>query len=275
MDDKASASGALSSRVAAQAWYHTMDLGGAIVTPGWFDTRPIVQLLPIPTSLWGARCLDIGTFDGFWAFEMERRGAVEVVAVDILDPRRWDWPAGSEDEVVATIGRRKGRGEGFEIAREALGSAVRRLELSVYDVDVDTVGEFDFVYLGSLLLHLRDPVGALMKVRGVCRGRLLVVDAYDPLINLVHPHRPCASLDAVGRPWWWSPNIAALERMVEAAGFRRLGRTRRLCIPPGKGQLVERTGLRALATRSGRQAYLRSHWGDPHAAILGEPSGED
>jgi len=107
-------------------WYHTLELLPGLVTPGFFDTRPIVQRLPLPASLAGKRCLDIGTFDGFWAFEMERRGAAEVVAIDVLDPRGWDWPVNSSAEAVDAIGRRKGHGKGFELARAALGSAVER-----------------------------------------------------------------------------------------------------------------------------------------------------
>ena len=48
---------------------------------------------PSRERLDGKRCLDVGTYDGFWAFEIEQRGAKEVVAVDVLDPRRWDWPS--------------------------------------------------------------------------------------------------------------------------------------------------------------------------------------
>src|ERR1051326_1597538 len=57
------------------AWYHTLELPGGVVTPGMFDTRPAATKIGMPPSLAGKRCLDVGTSDGFWAFEMERRGA--------------------------------------------------------------------------------------------------------------------------------------------------------------------------------------------------------
>ena len=110
--------GSLRQRVDAIEWYHTLELAPGVVTPGWFDTRSVVPRLPIPTSLEGMRCLDIGTFDGFWSFEMERRGA-SVTAIDVLDPRDWDWPLNSPAEAVDAIGHRKGEGTGFEIARGA------------------------------------------------------------------------------------------------------------------------------------------------------------
>src|SRR4051794_40324086 len=130
----------LRAEIAAHQWYHTMELAPGVETPGWHDTRPVVPQIPFPAWLEGKRCLDVGTFDGFWAFEMERRGASEVIAIDILDPEEWDWPAGSEDEVVAAIGERKAGGLGFELARRELGSSVERFERSVYDVNPDDMG---------------------------------------------------------------------------------------------------------------------------------------
>src|SRR5579864_5530599 len=149
--------------VTEHEWYHSIELEPGLVTPGWFDTRAVAGQLPWP-DLRGKRCLDVGTFDGFWAFEMERRGAAEVVAIDVLDPKAWDWPVNSSSDTVRTIGERKARGEGFELAKAALGSRVIRHELSVYDLDPVEVGAFDFVYLGSLLLHLQNPVRALEHV---------------------------------------------------------------------------------------------------------------
>ena len=59
---------------AVPLWYHTLELPGGIVTPGWFDLRGVVDRLPWP-DVRGKRCLDVGTYDGFYAFELERRGA--------------------------------------------------------------------------------------------------------------------------------------------------------------------------------------------------------
>src|ERR1700730_10047735 len=56
-------------------WYHTLDLGNGVVTPGFVDHREQVAQHQFPASLAGKRCLDVATFDGFWAFEMEKRGA--------------------------------------------------------------------------------------------------------------------------------------------------------------------------------------------------------
>ena len=125
----------LAAEVARLEWYHTLELAPGVVTPGWLDTRGVVPQIPFPASLEGKRCLDVGTFNGFWAFEMERRGADEVVAVDVLEPSAWDWPARAEQETIDAIATRHAGGAGFELAKRTLGSAVERLDRSVYELD--------------------------------------------------------------------------------------------------------------------------------------------
>ena len=260
-------------------WYHTLELAPGVVTPGWFDTRSALAQLPFPASLEGKRCLDVATFDGFWAFAMEERGAAETVAIDLLDITQADWPVNSSRAVMEAIGERKEAGEGFEIARAARGSSVERIEMNVYDLDPAVVGEFDFVYVGSLLIHLRDPVRALERVRSVCRGSLLVVDNVDLGLTLAHPRRPVAALDGVGRPWWWKLNLPALVRVVEAAGFRLTAQPQRLWMPPGPGQRRPRLSpkvVRAvLRSEDARERLLGAYKGDLHGAVVAEPVREN
>jgi tRNA (mo5U34)-methyltransferase len=253
-------------------WYHTMELAPGVLTPGWFDTRRILHEVPLPHSLAGKRCLDVGTFDGFWAFEMERRGAAEVIAIDILDPNEWDWPSDSTAEAITAIGRRKGKGHGFEIASRELGSSVRRIERSVYDVAQSEIGRFDLIYIGSLLMHLRDPVKALERLCAICDGTIVVVDGIDLLLSLLLPRRPVATLDARGRPWWWYPNQAGLRRMIEAGGFEVVQGPRRIYMPPGTGQPLASFHPKLLMSRQGRLALVVARRGDPHAVVMARPA---
>lgn len=62
-------------------WYHTIDLGDGLVSKGMFDHRPVMHRYGFP-SLVGKTCLDVATANGLFAFEMERRGAARVVAMD-------------------------------------------------------------------------------------------------------------------------------------------------------------------------------------------------
>lgn len=261
----------LADTVRSLWWYHTIELAPGVVTPGWFDCRPVVGRLPMPASLAGMRCLDVGTFDGFWAFEMERRGAAEVVAVDELDAERWDWPVNHSPDAVAAMRERKERGRGFEVAAKALASGVRRVEANVYDLSPDELGTFDFVYLGSLLPHLRDPIRALAVVRRLCRGRLLVVDAVDLRLSLLHPRAPVASLHGVEQPWWWYVNTAGLARMLESAGWRRVGAPVRFCMPRGAGQPRPAMGPRDLLRPGAWEKAVVTMRGAPHRAITARP----
>ena len=265
---------ALAEEIAELDWYHTLELAPGVLTPGWLDTRAVVGEIPFPDSLAGMRCLDLGTFNGFWAFEMERRGAEEVVAIDVLDPARWDWPSRSTPDVHEAIAKRHARGAGFEIAKRELGSSVERLDRSVYDLDPDDVGQFDLVYVGSLLVHLRDPVAALERVRSVCRGSLIVVDGVDFFLSIVLRRTPVAAFEGMGRPWWWTANATGLASMVQAAGFDVTAGPRRIYIPPGPGWPVRRLNPRGLRHRTGRFALLAAWKGDPHAVLAARPSDE-
>lgn len=253
--------------VAEVDWYHTIELAPGVVTPGWFDTRPVVGSLPFPSSMAGMRCLDVGTYDGFWAFEMERRGAAEVVGIDVLDADQWDWPPNSSRDTVELFDRRKAAGRGFDIAKRYLDSSVTRHALSVYDATPETLGTFDFVYLGSLLVHLRDPVRALDRLRSVCTGQLLIVDGIDLFLTLVLRRRPAASLDARGRPWWWTPNVAGVVRMAEAAGFQLARPPRTIFMPPGDGQPLPPLHPRLLFSSEGRGVVVNHLKGDPHVVL--------
>ena len=260
----------LRAEIEAHQWYHTFELAPGVQTPGWFDLRDTATRIPFPASLEGKRCLDVGTFDGFWAFEMERRGGT-VVAIDVIDPLQWDWPAGSEAATMDAIDQRKRGGRGFELVAAARDSRVERRELSVYDLDPEEIGTFDLVYLGSLLLHLRDPVLALGRMRSVCAGTAIICDAVDSVKSALFRREAVASLDARGRPWWWRPNVAGLERMVDAAGFRRTAETQRLRMKPGRG--MPRIPIRPATLRSkpAREQVIHSRLGDPHAVIVAAP----
>ena len=263
---------ALEEEIARLDWYHTLELAPGVVTPGFLDTRQVVSKVPLPASLAGKRCLDVGTFNGFWAFEMERRGASEVVAIDVLDPAAWDWPVRSTRDVREAIARRHAGGAGFEIAKRALGSSVERLDRSVYDLDPAELGEFDVVYLGSLLIHLRDPVAALERIRSVCRGTLIIVDGIDPLLSILFRKRPVAVFEGMYRPWWWYPNVAGLGRLVEAAGFDLSGPPRRVYVPRGPAWHVRRFNPRGLKDRKGRYELIVAWKGDPHAVLEARPA---
>jgi tRNA (mo5U34)-methyltransferase len=211
---------ALQERVAKIDWYHSIDLGNGIVTPGKVDHRAQLPLYHLPKSLKGMRCLDVASMDGFWAFEMERRGADEVVAIDVARRIDVDLPYGVRDELIRA-GKDAPASGGFGLAHEVLGSKVKKHSVSVYDLSPEVLGEFDFVFLSDLLLHLRDPQLALERVRSVCRGTVHVADVCDPDLerfgDLCLAEYP---LWVSGKYfYWWRMNVNTIKRMLQVAGF--------------------------------------------------------
>lgn len=255
-----------------RVWYHTMELAPGIVTPGYFDLRPIVDQLPWP-DVTGKRCLDLGPWDGFFAFELERRGAGSVVAADIADHRSWDWPPATRQRGVAYLQRLVGDqvGLGFEVARSALESKVERIELSAYELDPTTCGEFDVVVCGALLLHLRDPLRALERIRSVCRSSFMSAEQINVTLTAMHPQSPAARLRGTDFCQWWVPNASAHRRMIEVSGFAIADSTRPYAVPFGPAHPGTRQRPQArLRARLGRTA-LRIGPGVAHSAALAHP----
>jgi tRNA (mo5U34)-methyltransferase len=242
-----------------QLWYHTIELAPGNVTPGVFDLRPIVDRLPWP-DVRGKRCLDVGTYDGFLAFELERRGAAEVVCTDIPDHADWDWPADARAQGPQRMAEFAGeKGKGFEIARRALDSRVEKVEVNVYDLSPELVGSFDVVVCGSLLLHLRDPVRALEAIRAVCGEWFLSAEEVRLALTRLHPRRALAQLDGVGPECqWWVPNAAGHRRMLESAGFHVERASRPYRIPFGPGHPP--------------RGWRPSRRGVAHSAVLARPA---
>ena len=202
-------------------WYHTIDVAPGVTTKGWFDLRDVVDLMPWPNVV-GKRCLDIGTFDGYLAFELERRGASEVVAVDVEDHMLWDWPPDYRaPELSRDIGfRGPPKGAGFRLIAELTGSEVDWRPVSIYDLSPETVGTFDVVVCGTLLLHLRDPIRALEAVRSVCDGVFLSSEQIELWLSILGRGRPLYTLNGSGKDCqWWNSNAAGHKQMVHAAGF--------------------------------------------------------
>jgi tRNA (mo5U34)-methyltransferase len=166
--------------------------------------------------------------DGFWAFELERRGAAEVVASDIVDVNRGDVPVEKRERPPSPFRR----GETFRVAAEALGSKVEYRDRSVYDLDPALDGEFDVVFMGYVLQMLRDPLRGLEAVRGVCRGSLILLDTVSLPLTLLPA--PVARLNARrGALEWFVFNRRGLEQALRMAGFEPQARTSVIRDRPG------------------------------------------
>jgi tRNA (mo5U34)-methyltransferase len=198
--------------VFAREWFHTLDLGDGIVTPGCDPSAAKVGYLGLPERLDGLSVLDIGAYDGFFSFECERRGAARVLAAD-----HFCWTYGG----MATK-------DGFNIARAALGSRVEEKLIPVEEISPQTVGTFDLVLFLGVLYHAPDMVRYLRMVRSVCKQRVILETEVDAL-DYPQPAAvfyPGASLNNDASNFW-GPNPACVEAMLREVGFRRI---ERLCV---------------------------------------------
>jgi tRNA (mo5U34)-methyltransferase len=179
------------------------------------------------------RVLDVATYNGFWAFELEKRGADEVVAIDIacaadidLAPRRR--AEMSEQEL------RQPTGAGFEVAAQALGSKVDRRICNVYDLGPERVGMFDFVFCGDLLLHITNPIRALQNIRSVTKptGCAMICEMVDPVMRSSGPYMPLNYRGGMHDFTWWTFGQATLEQMIGDAGFDKVETLDRFILQP-------------------------------------------
>ena len=220
-------------------WYHTIELGPGAITPGQIDMRATAPKI-LPADLSGKRALDIGTFDGFWAFELEKRGA-RTVAIDVATLESAEWPPLNRPRLEAQARKWDVQlGRGFEIASETLGSSVERIECPVQELTPDRInGPVDFVFSGDILLHLRDMVGALERVHSALApgGRLVVLEPVAVRETILAPRRAVARFQPLVTSYnWWLPNLSALRSWLGAAGFVRI-RRRGFHRPPARKRM--------------------------------------
>lgn len=183
-------------------WYHQIELAPGLVTPGTHNSAAALadlDAIGLPKSCKGMRVLDIGCRDGFFSFEMERRGA-EVVGIDYAD-----------SSVT-----------GFAVAARILGSRVPYVIQNVYDLSPDKIGKFDLILFLGVLYHLRNPMLALDHIREVqAPGGTVIVEtqlAIDPTAaSSKTPLWEFFPRDTLGDSYTnkFAPNMPALVAVME------------------------------------------------------------
>lgn len=201
---------AIRALIEGTRWYHIIELAPGISTPGTnncSETLRRLDALRLPRDCLGLRVLDIGTRDGFFAFEMEKRGA-QVVGIDYAAPD-------------AT---------GFSAAARVLGSDVEYRVQNVYELDPQQHGSYDIILFLGVIYHLRNPLLALDRIRSVAKeGASLLLESQIATERPVRESKlplwqfcPRDSLagDASNN---WTPNLPGLLKVLEEAQFEILG----------------------------------------------------
>jgi tRNA (mo5U34)-methyltransferase len=184
-------------------WVHQIDLGGGFVTPGQWPLIPQMQQALAGLDFRGKKVLDVGCWDGLYAFRAEQRGASEVYATDLLSQRPFaDQPT-------------------FAVARAALRSRVKYFpQTSVYDIEQIGVADFDIVLFSGVYYHLKDPLRAFAMLRRVMKdGAQLFVEGAvlnEPGCYAAFCYRNAYAGDFSN---WWVPTRACLRQWVECSFF--------------------------------------------------------
>lgn len=195
-------------------WFHTFALNRAegIYAPGSArDHR--YRLVAVPEDFTGLSVLDVGTFDGFYAFLAEARGAAAVLAID------------NEQYVDSERGRsgvELSGGEGFDEIKKLLGSSVEYRKLDA--LELDRIGErFDFIFNAGILHRVEAPRRLLeaLRRRLAAGGRVLLEthgvfdDQDDEPIHRYGPGEVYPGDDYV----YWGFNAAGLDLLAREAGY--------------------------------------------------------
>jgi tRNA (mo5U34)-methyltransferase len=221
-------------------WWHSIDLGQGVVTPGAKKRAVIereLQSLRLP-GLSGKSVLDIGAYDGYYSFAAERLGAARVVALDHfvwamdLPKANAYWRECKERGVAPEPvqgtplwqpDRLPGK-RGFDTAHRALRSRVEVVVDDFMTMDVGTLGRFDVTLFMGVLYHMEDPLGSLKRLAAVT-GEMAVIETHAVALPGYEHLELCefySSSQLNGDTTnWWGPNLKALQGMCKAAGFSR------------------------------------------------------
>ena len=154
----------ISNRCPPSGWFHSLELGNGLFAPGEIPLEVLhrqLEWLHFPDDLTGQSFLDLGSWDGFYAFEAEQRGAARVLATDSFSWNGAGW----------------GNKQGFLLAREILRSRVEDMDIDIMDICPERVGLFDVVLFSGMLYHMRDPIKAIQNAASVCKKQLIVETA--------------------------------------------------------------------------------------------------
>ena len=199
----------LLARARAYYWFHSIDLGNGVVTPGSKSLdllRAEGDAIFGPLDLRGKSVLDIGAWNGNFSFEAKRRQAARVLATD-----HHCWTP----EV-------KGR-DTFHLAKSALGLEIEELDVDVPELTLDRVEQFDVVFFLGVFYHLVDPVRALQNLVTLTK-EVAVVESHLDLDKLDRPAMvfyPGAELNNDPTNWW-GPNRQCMEALLKLVGFKRI-----------------------------------------------------
>ena len=203
----------LLEEVAKYHWFHTIDLGAGVVTPGSKSAAHMhreASALFDSVDMMNKTFLDVGAWNGGFSVLAKRRGAKQVAA---LDHFTWNHP---------TL---RGR-ETFDLVCRATGYDFKAIDVDLdkESLSLDFVGKFDVVLFAGVFYHLVDPIAATREVASLANDLLIVETHVEVIEGDARPAMifyPGAELS--GDPTnWWGPNIPCMVALLKRFGFARV-----------------------------------------------------
>jgi tRNA (mo5U34)-methyltransferase len=200
----------LQEKIAQYFWWHTIDLGNGVVTPG-FKTADLMRIeadaLFSPVDLHNKTFLDVGAWNGGFSVEAARRGATRIAALDHYTWKTW-----------------RGR-ETIDLVAQVTNNHIEAIEidLDMPGLSLKHLGKFDVVLFSGVFYHLIDPIAATREVAALAR-EVLIVETHVEIIPGDRPAMvfyPGAEL-ADDPTNWWGPNIACVCALLKQCGFARV-----------------------------------------------------
>lgn len=222
-------------------WFHQLDLGQGVRTrdvapsggpqptdhplPRWHKIREV-----LPADMQGMSVLDVGCSDGFFSFEMARRGA-SVLAVDAqysaIRRLRWARERLGIQGVSALYGDIYGFDAGvthYDKLRHGLRRGAwmaRRVLMPGDPAPFEYVPRrFDLVFMFALLYHMTDPLQALERVAPLADVLLIESVAVDDETQSCLMFQ--APMQGVTDNPKWFPTTRCIKDMIRWVGYHEI-----------------------------------------------------
>ena len=203
-------------------FYHAMDLPEVGFVQGAWDLRGRFDDYIGHVKLRDRSVLDVGTASGFLSFEAEQRGAHRVTsfaAASFSQLQRNPGLETSETDFRSTL-------NSYRLAHHLLKSKAVPLFGDVYKLG-DIAPKSDVVIVGQILVHLRDPFGALEQIARCTADTLVIVEGmFD------HPDPIAAYLGGTTPISWFHFSTTIFRQFLPKLGFEITS------ITPGKYRCV-------------------------------------
>ena len=220
--------------------YHTFHFDGGLSARGDYDISIDIDSYPFPENIDGMKILDVGIGSGWLSIYLKMKGA-DVTSFDargLCDMDIFGQHVYGDLETEKCQPNRIGKdgtpiwnnrtSDSFFIVSKALGLDIPFKSGKIYDLPEIFSGEkFDLVFVGNLLIHLRDPIGALCACRQVCRNRLIATNKINSN-NMSETPIMMMPFTGFSKRAWWVPNLSCYEKWFLAANFSKVDVSKQL-----------------------------------------------